>query len=360
MAQTPSGGTWQTFTADEIGFMERYTGQLLPIDQAPTDPATALQAMSPIIASAWNAMNVDAVELAMQGPLAGYFRGLAYDAASDTFSPTTDQQLAPMYEAIFQAAPSDPVAAASWLAQWKPIVDVVLSNLDRGQDLAVSYAYVFASMVHAYETVGYPLDIVATASALGVPSDMVIAGGSTLTGNGSPDIYYLNAGNQTVNASAGDDNFVMGQNFGDDVINAVQGGTSIANALAPATGQTDILRFTSLTSSEVTASRSGEDLVITVDGTDQQVTVAGLFGGDLNPVLGVGEIAFADGVVWDTTDIAWAVAPNTNGVDGTLIGTDAMDVLDGGRGNHFLSGGNGGDVYLYDRGDGADTIDVNK
>jgi len=187
----------------------------------------------------------------------------------------------------------------------------------------VSYAYVFASMVHAYETVGYPLDIVATATALGVPSDMVIAGASTLTGNGSPDIYYLDAGNQTVNASAGDDNFVMGENFGQDVINAVQGGTSIANALAPATGQTDILRFTSLTSTQVTASRSGEDLVITVDGTDQQVTVTGqfigddpgLFGGDLNPVLGVGEIAFADGVVWDTTDIAWAVAPNTNGVD---------------------------------------------
>ena len=205
MAQTPSSGTWQTFTADEIGFIERYTGQPLPIDQATSNPAGALTAMTPIITSAWNAMNLDAVELAMQGPLAGYFQGLAYDAASDTFSPTTDEQLAPMYEAIFQAAPTDPTGAATWLAQWKPIVDVVLSNLDRGQDLAVSYAYVFASMVHAYETVGYPLDIVATATALGVPSDMVIAGGSTLTGNGSPDIYYLNAGNQTVNASAGDD-----------------------------------------------------------------------------------------------------------------------------------------------------------
>jgi hypothetical protein len=131
------------------------------------------------------------------------------------------------------------------------------------------------------------------------------------------------------------------------VINAVRGGTSIVNALVPSAGQTDILRFTSLTSSEVTASRSGIDLVIKVDGSDEQVTVTGqfigykpgLFGGDLNPVLGVGEIAFADGVVWDATDIAWAVAPNTDGVNGTLIGCDAMDVLDGARGNHFLSGG---------------------
>ncbi len=223
MAQTPASGSWQTFTADEIGFMERYTGEPLPIDQPPTDPATALTAISPIIASAWTVLNVAAVELAMQGPLAGYFQGLSYDVASNTFHPTTDQQLAPMYEAIFRPAPADPAGAASWLTEWKPIVDVVLSNLDRGQDLAVSYAYVFASMVHAYETVGLPLDIVAAATALGVPGDTVVAGGSTLTGGADPDIFYLSAGDQTVSASAGDDNFVMGGNFGHDVIIAVQG-----------------------------------------------------------------------------------------------------------------------------------------
>jgi Ca2+-binding RTX toxin-like protein len=367
-AQHPADAGWQTFTADQIGFMERYTGQPLPIDQAPTDGAIALTAITPIVTTAWNVLNVAAVELAMQGPLAGYFQGLTYDVAKNDFHPTTDGQLSPMYAAIFQAAPADAAGAAAWLAQWKPIVDVVLSNLDRDQDLSVSYAYVFASMVHAYETVGLPLDIASAASALGVPGDMVIDGGSTLAGNGSPDIFYLHGGDQTVNASAGDDNFVMGGAFGHDTINAVQGGTSIANALAPSTGQTDILRFTSLTSHDVTASRSGIDLVVKANGTDEQVTVTGqfigdkpgLFGGDLNPVLGVGEIAFADGTVWDTTDIAWAVAPNTDGVDGTLTGTDAMDVLDGARGNHVLSGGDGGDVYLYDRGDGADMIVVNK
>jgi len=47
MAQQPASGSWQTFTADEIGFMERYTGQSLPIDQAPSNPAAALSALSP-------------------------------------------------------------------------------------------------------------------------------------------------------------------------------------------------------------------------------------------------------------------------------------------------------------------------
>jgi hypothetical protein len=201
-AQHPADASWQTFTADEIGFMERYTGQPLPIDQAPTDGAIALSAMTPIVTSAWNVLNVAAVELAMQGPLAGYFQGLAYDVVKNDFHPTTDGQLSPMYGAIFSAAPSDAAGAAAWLAQWKPIVDVVLSNLDRDQDLSVSYAYVFASMVHAYETVGLPLDIASAASALGVPGDMVIDGGSTLAGNGSPDIFYLHGGDQAVKTHA--------------------------------------------------------------------------------------------------------------------------------------------------------------
>jgi hypothetical protein len=62
-----------------------------------------------------------------------------------------------MYEAIFQA-PSGPAGRATWVPDWKLIIDVVLSNLDRGQHLTLSCAYVFGSMVHAYETVGYPLD----------------------------------------------------------------------------------------------------------------------------------------------------------------------------------------------------------
>jgi hypothetical protein len=36
-------------------------------------------------------------------------------------SPTTDQQLSPVYAAIFQAASGDVAGAAIWLAQWKPV-----------------------------------------------------------------------------------------------------------------------------------------------------------------------------------------------------------------------------------------------
>jgi Ca2+-binding RTX toxin-like protein len=353
---------WTTFGGDQIGFMERYLGEPFPLDATPVDPKDMISTVSSFINGSLEAMNVEALELAMQGPLAQYFPDISFNAATDKFTATTNEQLSPMYEAIFRAAPQDPAAASAWLEQWKPLIDVVLGSLDRGEGKNVSFAYTFASMVHAYETVGLPIDIKAAAGALGVPSNEIVTGGSVLTGTTDADIYYLSGGDQIVVDHGGADNIVVGEHFGHVVVNIDQ------PALSANSGEPAILRLTSINSTDVIASRNGIDLILKIKGTDQQIIVTGqflgikpgLFGGNLNDTMGVAQITFADGVVWDAPDIAWAVAPNTDGVNGTLTGTGAMDVLDGGRGNHILSGGDGGDVYLYDRGDGADTIQVAK
>src|SRR5262249_617682 len=81
--------------------------------------------------------------------------------------------------------------------------------------------------------------------------------------------------------------------------------------------------------------------------------------GNLNDMRGVGEIDFSDGVVWDMTDMAWAVAENTQAANDTLLGTSATDVLDA-RFAHYLSGGDGGDIYLFGLGDGHATINANR
>jgi hypothetical protein len=52
-----------------------------------------LAAMQSFVTGAWSAMNLEAVRLAMQGPLASYFPGLVYDAATTKFSATTEAQL---------------------------------------------------------------------------------------------------------------------------------------------------------------------------------------------------------------------------------------------------------------------------
>jgi hypothetical protein len=363
MAQTPSTAvdTWQDFSAAEIGFMERVYGQPFPLDHAPADPSAMLAAMSDFITASVSALNLDAVRLAIQGPLKQYFPGIAFDVASDSFSATTPGELTPMYLAIFNAAPSDAAGAAAWLAQWKPIVDVVVGDFARGQGLLVTYGYEFASMVRAFEASNLPLDIVTAASALGVPADEIITGsGSALTGPNQSSIFYLHGGDQTAIGGLGLNNFVMGGTFGHDTI--------IDDEPAPSDNAPSILRFTSVKSTDVTATRSGLDLIIKVNGTDEQVTVKGEFtgvklspfGGNLNDNVGVAQISFADGVLWDMPAIAWAVS-RPDPTDPVIIGTPGMDVLDGGvGGNNFLSGGDGSDIYIFGRGYGHDTIHVQR
>jgi len=362
LAQQSANGEWTTFSGAAIDFFDRYTGQVLPLNDVPQDPTAALANLGPVLNQMWNSWNEIAVALAMQGPLAQYFPGITYDASADAFSATTPQELTPMYEAIFAAAPTDPTAATNWLDQWKPILDIVLEDFARASGMLVTYAYRFDHMVAAYEAVGLPIDIGTAAGALGIPSDLLVTGSTStlISNNDDADIFYLSDGNQTAIGGTGPDSFVLGGNFGNVTIHVDQPPTGPQNQTS--------LWFSTIASTDVTAARNGLDLILTVNGTGQSVTVTneffgykpGLDGGDVEDAWGVAQIIFADGVVWNAPAIAWAVSPTDNGVNGTLIGTPAMDVLDGGRGNHFLSGGDGGDVYLYDRGDGADTIDVNK
>ena len=127
--------------------------------------------------------------------------------------------------------------------------------------------------------------------------------------------------------------------------------------------QADLIRFADTAAGEVTATREGLDLILTVDATGDTVRVKrqfegrepSLFGGDFSPDTGVHEISFGDGTVWDRLDIARQVSHPLDG-DESYIGTPSIDYLDGGLGNDFLSGGDEGDVYFFDRGYGRDQV----
>src|SRR5262249_53839723 len=95
-------------SGDEIAFMERYRGVPLTFDTVSTATAqTMIPAVADFISATVTAINIESVRLAMQGPLASYFQGVTYDATADKFYATTDQQLTPMFEQIFEHAPSD-------------------------------------------------------------------------------------------------------------------------------------------------------------------------------------------------------------------------------------------------------------
>lgn len=360
LAITSGTSAWRTFSSADFAFMERYLGEEVPVGKAPSSSSSASElngAVTDFLEFMFEQMNIVAVRLAAQGPLSSFLSSISYDVEMDGFVPNTDRQLIPVYEAILGATPGDASAAATYLGDWKPILDVIIGDYHRGEaHLTNTYSFLFSNVVAAFESTGSPLDIVGTADALGIPSDLIVAGSAgDLNGTDENDIFYLNGGNQTARGGLGHDVYVIGKNFGTDIIDEVE--------LAQYASSTDLIRFADIASTEVTATRVGVDLIITVDATGDQLTVLrqfegknpGLFGGSLVDDTGVMEIIFADGVVWDRLGIAEAVSHPTS-ADETIIGTSTIDFLDGGAGNDRLEGGDDGDVYRFGIGYGDDIV----
>jgi Ca2+-binding RTX toxin-like protein len=243
-------------------------------------------------------------------------------------------------------------------------------------------------------------------------------GNDTLIGNNGNDILYGDAGNDTLYGGAGNDVLDGGSGF--DVLRGEAGndiylfgrnyGQARIDNYDATVGRQDVVRFSSdVTADDVIASRSNTDLVLTITGTSDTLTVINYFQSDNFNAYAVNEIQFADGTTWsfDTiqTKVLIATEGNDNlyalttggvlsglggndylignigsdtfyGNDGndslyggsgndvlyggsgndTLNAGDGVDVLDGGAGNDYLLGGIGNNTFLFGRGSGYDTI----
>ena len=152
----------------------------------------------------------------------------------------------------------------------------------------------------------------------------------------------------------------------------------------------DVVKFIDVRSTDLTAvERYGNDLVLRY-GTTDGVTVTDYFNPDTRASQ-VEQIEFSDGVTWDEAAIAANVTivsgssgaampgaemgllslvptdvdlPGTEGEDlllGTsqnehIIGLGGDDIFLGGGGNDLLDGRSGDDTYVFNLGDGVDTI----
>ncbi|BAM90337.1 putative calcium binding hemolysin protein [Bradyrhizobium oligotrophicum S58] len=356
----PQQGSWQTLTAADIAFLERFTGERLGFGVATNPSADVIQRVADAVTAGWNELNRLAIRVAMQGELKPFFAGITYDVATDTFKPTTDQQFAPMLEQIFQHTPADPTAAGTYLERWKDLIGMMLPDFQRDdQGRQITDAYLFANIVNAYENDPVNLSLQAVADKLfDIPaSELVIGNGNLTGGDTTDDIFYLNASDQVVQGQGGRDAYVVGTNFGHDVIQDVWQGLG--------DNQEDAIWFAHLNVSDLTFKRDGLDLVITQNGTDNQIRVIDEFAGrrpglvtayqDFDKSIEV--IKFADGTTWGKLDLANAVGMPSYATDDTLMGTPDADVLNGGLGTDYMSGGDGGDTYIFGRGDGHDTIE---
>ena len=190
------------------------------------------------------------------------------------------------------------------------------------------------------------------------PSDVINLIGNQqnnrLTGG---DLLDGKQGNDTL-VGLGDNIYVFGRGYGQDLIQTGQQTYASQNFV-------DYIQLLAgVATTDVTLEVHGNNLVLKIAGTTDQITVE-------NYLLGfpstVGAIQFADGTIWGGTEITdqLRVITGTNGDDtltglsndNDLFGLGGNDQLYGLDGNDRLDGGTGIDVMVGGLGNDTDVVD---
>jgi len=239
-----------------------------------------------------------------------------------------------------------------------------------------------------------------------------LSGQSSMYGYSTSENFYAGAGNDTISAGEGNDTLIGGT--GSDKMQGGEGvdvyvynlgdGNDVIDNYDTSSGRAqDKLKFgEGITANDVEISRNGYDMIIKILTTGESIKVQNAFyvyNNSSNQKYYLENIEFADGTVWNKDDIIKQMkkrkgtsgndnvsgygylygysdyetfymgdgADTVNGGDGndtiygeagndTLNGGVGNDTLVGGAGNDTMQGGNGADVYVYNLGDGNDTI----
>lgn len=206
-----------------------------------------------------------------------------------------------------------------------------------------------------------------------------------MRGDGGDNVLVAHEGFSTLAGRKGSDTYVVDADIGDIVIRG-EGGKSADD--------TDTLQLSGLSSSDVTLTRDGRDLVITIDETGGTITVRNHFAGkDASrglEVIELSDITLDEAGIADVADNGWpeaevpgvevevesAAPPAVYGTDDAedLHGTDAGeyvfglagddnvygeggdDIIDAGAGLDTIWGGEGADSFVYAAGSGNDYI----
>ncbi|MGQ0598529.1 putative Ig domain-containing protein [Aquabacterium sp.] len=224
--------------------------------------------------------------------------------------------------------------------------------------------------------------------AYGAGGDDMLLGGAgvdTLSGGSGSDTLVGGAGNDSLIGGTGRDLYRFEATFGRDTVELDRYDTNAEDSISFDAG---------IRPADVAVKYDGSALVLDVGG--QQVRVnngwnGSYVGSGQGQSLRLDEIRFADGTVWKAADIAARLITATSGNDSLvgstgddqMIGQDGQDLLDGalgsdtllggrgddqllggqgldllqgGAGNDLLDGGEGSDTYVFNLGDGQDTI----
>ncbi len=174
------------------------------------------------------------------------------------------------------------------------------------------------------------------------------SGNDTLTGTSAGDTIQGGLGNDYLDGKAGADTYLFNRGDGQDTLNDSSNDTSVDKLIFSGTGLTS-------TNAIVTRLGSSSDLKISFAGiTDSVILKNQVYSSTAN--YGVESIKFSNGVTWTEAQLWNAYLTLGAATNDTLEGTAANDTIQGGLGNDYLDGKAGADTYLFNRGDGQDTL----
>lgn len=201
-------------------------------------------------------------------------------------------------------------------------------------------------------------------------------GNDRLYGGQNNDILLAGAGDDELAGGDGNDTYVFERGFGQDKVYLLASGARDTALDTYSFGDT-------IRSTDVSYTIEGGNLVVSVNGTGDRVSIEGFF----LPNGNHGTVAFSDGVVLDRASFfamfggaapvagtsgndilqGGAGADNLHGLGGDdlldgaggddyLYGGDGNDVLHAGPGNDVLDGGRNNDTYMLEAGFGVDRL----
>jgi len=182
---------------------------------------------------------------------------------------------------------------------------------------------------------------------LGLSGDDVLDGGAgndELVGGDGNDALIGGTGNDILDGGSGADTYRFGLGGGQDVIIENYDTAQDVLELAPGVTPDDVtVRWTNL----------GDMAVTLADGSRMMVR------GQANPwsnEIGVEQLRFADGTVWNRTELNARALAATSG-DDAIVGGYQDDTLEGGAGNDRFQDLDGYDTYRFGVGDGQDVVE---
>ena len=233
--------------------------------------------------------------------------------------------------------------------------DLILKLANGYDSVTISNYYSAGSGGHDYRIEQFVFDDgtvwdATTIQANGGANIIGTDGADVITSTGvAGGVIEAGKGNDTITGGALSDTYVF--NLGDGVDTITDYGTG-----------TDVIRFgAGIAPSDValSASLSGQDLILTLANGTDKITIRNYFlSGSGGHDYRIEQVQFADGTVWDSSTLTAAGANITGTAAADVITSPGVDgdVITGGPGNDRITGGALSDTYMFNLGDGADTI----